>query len=199
MSPDVRNLLVVIGIGAVIGAMAVPEEQRSTPVASTQAPAPATYQPEPLVVPALGSSPVIAAELPGTAMTPAQANDPLLIDLTGTSNRSLLPPATYSRVAPRSHAFDESVVATTRAPIVPTYTEPLSGRVRSSITGQAPLPQPIPSGRLGLSMSRSDASETILNRSGLSNQYFDQNGNSYTQAGPHGVTNNRTGEFRPTY
>lgn len=45
--------------------------------------------------------------------------------------------------------------------------------------------------------SRRVEDQTILNRAGPNN-FSDQNGDTYTRAGPHGVINNRTGQFSPT-
>jgi len=70
-----------------------------------------------------------------------------------------------------------------RASVEEAYGSGSASRARSSVLGGIPL------GR--------DSSTVILNRAGPGT-YSDGNGDIYTQAGPHGVINTRTGEFSPT-
>ena len=198
MSPDTRNLLIVLGVGAVLGALAVPEVPAVTGLASSEAPAPVSYQPNASLIPVDGVKSDTSVDTL-VARIARLKNDSDIVTYDTHDTSSLIQYPAGSMVPPRSIVSDERMSGyTARVPILPIDTDLLTSSIRRPMAGQGDFTPQIPLQSSKRSSPRTDPYGTVLNRSGASNQYFDQNGDSYTQAGPHGVVSNRTGEFNPT-
>lgn len=103
-----------------------------------------------------------------------------------------LPMPTRSRYGP---GYDASMAYGTGEMISPTA--PMGARASVEQAYGSGSASRRYSNALGTTPQIGAGSPTILNRAGPGT-YSDESGDNYTQAGPHGVVNTRTGEFSPT-
>lgn len=213
MSPDVRNLLLVVAVGVTIGVLAVPPhtdvgapsaspattqivdsspEQQLTELLTEQRGQAEALRQQQLIASAPQEASATARELRDVAIRRVLANNPTISDLaalgpilTGGGTTPNSPYPGYSQPGYSAlHQFpirgDVSTVATgASASLRPDY----------GSLGQLQVPPPV--------VPPLNFGPPVLNQAGP-RTYSDSNGDFYTQAGPHGVINTRTGEFSPT-
>lgn len=213
MSPDVRNFLLVVGFGAIIGLLAVPAPNSlGAPNAD-----PGTAQgpggsPDQILAElqaqqraraeALRQQQFIGSATPDASATTRELRDVAVARILASnpSNRDLAAVSAIlngGATAPQDPYPIYSQPTYSSIPQLPVRIDPspaasgargsLSENYRSSRYSQLP-----PSNVAPL-----DFGPPALNRAGPGT-YSDSNGDLYTQAGPRGVVNTRTGEFRPT-
>lgn len=194
MSPDTRNLLIVVGVGATIGITAVPAPHRTTapvaPVIST----PAQVQQAAIDTRPTGLQSASLAETNNAEIA-------RLLERTSPAHRAAMNEGNvdssigYHPMTLPHPTYGGSAVAGPTVPM-PTFSASPSSidhpsAARRFLDQQAQYQQP------ASPQVNERSFGNILTRVGP-NQYFDAGGNTYTPAGTHGVINNRTGEFSPT-
>lgn len=121
------------------------------------------------------------------------------------------PEMAYAPSAPLAPQYDPALPAQTRSHYAPRFDASVAYGTGGSVSASAPIgarasvEQAYGSGSasrrytdgLGSTPQIGATSPVILNRAGPGT-YSDTSGDIYTQAGPHGVVNTRTGEFSPT-
>lgn len=209
MSPDVRNLLLVVGVGATIGVLAVPprnnvgapsagpgttqisdglpDQQLTEQQAQQRARAEALRQQQ-LIASAPQETSATARELRDAAIARVLANNPSISDLA-----ALGPILNGGGSTPNNPYPGYSQPSYSAIPQLPIRSDAIGARASLSADYGSPrqsqvAPPVVP---------QLDFGPPVLNRAGP-RTYSDSNGDFYTQAGPRGVINTRTGEFRST-